>query len=40
MSHKAETRRGGLHYNLMSTLTLTQCDPPFGKSWLRPYATA
>ena len=28
MSHKAETRRGGRHYNLVSTLTLTQCDPP------------
>ena len=23
--------------NLASTLTLTQCDPPFEKSWLRPW---
>ena len=37
MSHKAETRRWGRHGNLVSTLTLTQCDPPFEKSWLRPW---
>ena len=24
---KAETQRGGQHDNLVSTLTLTQCDP-------------
>ena len=24
------------HDNLVSTLTLTRCDPPFEKSWLRP----
>ena len=37
MSHNAETRRGGRHDNLVSTLTLTQCDTPFEKSWLRPF---
>ena len=28
MSHEAETRREGRHDILVSTLTLTQCDPP------------
>ena len=25
--------------NLVSTLTLTQCDPPFEKSWLRAWSS-
>ena len=26
--HTSKTRRGGRHVNLVSTLSLTQCDPP------------
>ena len=32
MSLLVKKRRGCLHANLVSTLRLTQCDPPFEKS--------